>query len=165
MALVDILYALSDHEVEYIVVGGIAAILRGVPMHSNDVDVVYARDETNIARVMSVLAEIDAVVRNDSRRLRIDASQLRSEGHKLRVSKLGVVDLLGALDPGTGYEELFADSTLIDVNGRAVRVVTLERLIAIKRALGRPKDRAMLMQLEATLDEIQATAAARSTGR
>ncbi|MFI5301304.1 MAG: hypothetical protein ACHREM_24735 [Polyangiales bacterium] len=153
MALVDILRELAWHEVEFIVVGGMAGLLRGAPVVTQDVDVVYARNEANITRLMTVLAELDAVSRTDARRLRIDESLLRSTGHNLLATKLGVLGLLGTIAPGVGYDELWPDSQTVPMDGRNVRVVTLERLIEVKRGLPRPKDKFMLIQLEATLDE------------
>ena len=62
-------------------------------------------------------------------------------------------DVIGELTPGGGYDDLIASTDAIDLGGRVVRVLTLEKLIEIKRALPRPKDKLMLIHLEATLEE------------
>ena len=56
-------------------------------------------------------------------------------------------------DPGGGYAELLEGSEILDIGGRPVRVLKLEKLIEIKRSLNRPKDKLMLIHLEATLEE------------
>ena len=64
-------------------------------------------------------------------------------------------DLLGSIDFGGGYEDLLPYSEVLDVGGNAVRVLTLEKQVELKRQLTRPKDRLMLMHLEAALDECE----------
>ena len=61
--------------------------------------------------------------------------------------------MLGTIEDSTTYEDVLADSDLIDLGGFEVRVLTLERLLEVKRKLRRPKDKLMAIQIEATLDE------------
>ena len=83
MALADILVTLAKHDVRYIAVGGIAAVLRGAPINTRDVDIVYDRAEDNLSRPLEALADLDAYFRDDPRNLRPNESHLRSTGHKL----------------------------------------------------------------------------------
>jgi predicted nucleotidyltransferase len=149
----ELLRVLHRHGVEYVVVGGLAAILQGAPITTLDVDVVYSRSEANVERLEAALTDLDARVRADSRGLRIDRSHLRSAGHKLLRTRLGVLDLLGTVEEATGYQELTKDAELFLVDGVPIYVVSLPRLIAIKEKLTRPKDQLMLMILRATLEE------------
>jgi hypothetical protein len=72
------LRALRDGGVDFIVVGGVAAVLDGAPINTFDLDVVHSRNETNIARLLAVLEELDAVYRiHPERRIRPAASSLR----------------------------------------------------------------------------------------
>ncbi|WP_437576788.1 hypothetical protein [Sorangium sp. So ce887] len=66
---------------------------------------------------------------------------------------MGALDLLGTIEEETSYEELLADCEELDLGEIPIRVITLERLIAIKEKLTRPKDQVMLLVLRATLDE------------
>lgn len=122
-------------------------------MQTLDLDVVYARTEANIAKLLGALAELEAVLRTDARRPVPNQSHLRSPGHKLLQTKEGVLDVLGTLEESTSYEDLVPDSTWLEVAGNPVRVLGLERLITVKEKLGRPKDQAMLVVLQATLEE------------
>jgi len=153
MAIADLISTLTKHEVDFIIVGGMAAILRGTPVNTFDLDVVYERSPANIERLLLALDELDAIIRDDPRRLRLNKSHLESPGHKLMETNQGPLDLLGTVEETTGFPELVADSDWVDLGVARARVVTLERLIQIKQQLTRPKDQAMLPLLLATLDE------------
>ena len=144
---------LLRHRVRFIVVGGAAAVLQGVPITTLDIDIVYDRAEDNLSSLEAALVELDAIFRTDDRKLRPNMSHLRSTGHKLLKTNLGVLDVLATIEEDTEYGALIADSEDVRVGDLSIRVLTLERLIAVKRKLTRPKDRLMLEHLEATLDE------------
>jgi hypothetical protein len=155
MALADIARILVEHRVEFIIVGGMAAVLQGAPVHTIDLDIVYARTEDNIARLMDALRALEATFRTDARRLVPNETHLRSAGHKLLQTKHGVLDVLGTIEENTSYEDLLPDVDLLDLGGFVVQVISLARLVQVKKKLTRPKDRAMLIILEATLAEKQ----------
>ena len=149
-----LLLALHDAKVEFLVVGGIAAILNGTPVHTYDVDVVHRRTQENVERIMPVLETLDAVYRiQPERRLRPVRSALLSCGHQNLLTKFGPLDLLGEIGNGLGYEELLPRSKeiLIAENVR-VRILNLETLIEVKERLNGEKDRAVLPLLRSTLE-------------
>lgn len=151
--LAALIRVLCTERVEFLLVGGVAAALQGAPVLTQDVDVVYRIEEENLDRLEGALAQLDAVARGDSRRLRFDKSHLRTRGHKLASTNAGPLDLLDAINDDLGYEELVGSTDELEVTGYPIRVLSLERLIELKRQLGRPKDLAMLPVLEATLRE------------
>ncbi|HVK69321.1 MAG TPA: hypothetical protein VM694_32915 [Polyangium sp.] len=153
MALADILRTLLHHRVDFVVVGGMAAVLQGAPVHTFDIDIVYSRTEDNVARLLAALRDLDAVFRTDPRKLVPNESHLRSTGHKLLSTRHGVLDVLGTIEENTSYEDLLQDALWLEVAGAPIRVLSLERLIQVKEKLTRPKDRAMLLVLKATLEE------------
>jgi predicted nucleotidyltransferase len=155
MAIADTIRILVEHDVEFVIVGGMAAVLQGAPVNTFDLDVVYDRSPENVQRVLSALTKLDAIFRDDPRRLRPNESHLLSTGHKLLETNRGPLDLLGTIEDNTGFADLVADSEWLDVGDLRVRVLTLARLIRVKEQLGRPKDKAMLVILRATLDERQ----------
>jgi hypothetical protein len=146
----EVIELLTRHGVEFIVVGMTAGVLQGAPAVTFDLDILYSRAETNVTRLMSALAELDAVFRGDARRLRPGLSHLRSAGHKLLMTKLGIVDMLGALGDSS-FEDLLGHTVSLKVEELTVRVLSLGKLIEVKRLAGRPKDLAVLPLLEATL--------------
>jgi len=153
--LLGTLRALSAGNVEFIVVGGLAAVLNGAPVNTYDVDVVHSRDAANIARLLPVLQDLDAIYRiQPERRLRPTESYLVSPGHQNLKTHFGALDLLGTIGRNLSYEDLLPHSVEMDVGeGIRIRVLDLETLIAIKEELGGEKDRAMLPILRRTLEE------------
>ena len=127
-----------------------AGVLQGAPAVTFDLDILYSRNGANIQRLLAALRDLEAVFRADDRRIEPTASHLASRGHKLLLTKLGVVDVLGALDE-LDYEDLLADSVVLEVGELEVRVLSLERLIEVKQKAGRDKDLAVLPLLRATL--------------
>ena len=152
----DILRLLATHEVDFIVVGMTAGILHGAPVTTVDLDVVHRRSPENVARLLRVLGQLEAVYRHDPRNLRPQESHLRGPGHQLLATTHGDLDCLGAIDQDRGYEEL-RDQTeeMCLEGGLTIRVLSLEALIEAKERAGRPKDLAALPVLRATLDEQQ----------
>src|SRR6266571_3594393 len=102
----EILRLLAAGDIEFVVVGMTAGILHGAPVTTVDLDVVHRRSPENVARLLRVLGELDAVYRHDPRRLRPGESQLMGPGHQLLTTSLGDLDCLGAIDQDRGYEQL-----------------------------------------------------------
>ena len=149
-----LLEALLGGRVEFVVVGGVAAVLQGAPVVTFDLDVVHRRSEENVGRLLGVLASLGATYRSDPRGLRPSAAGLLGAGHHLLSTDRGPLDLLGAIGDGLGFEELFPGALTLQLPDGAVPVLRLERLIEVKEALGRPKDLASLPVLRATFDEV-----------
>jgi hypothetical protein len=120
-----------------------------------DLDIVHRRSPENVARLLGVLAELDAVYRHDPRKLRPNESHLLGPGHQLLTTTHGDLDCLGAIDQGKSYEDLLEQTTEMKLaEGLSVRVLALTALIEIKERSGRPKDLAVIPVLRATLDEL-----------
>jgi predicted nucleotidyltransferase len=147
-----LLGSLAQHEVEFIVVGGMSAYLHGVPTVTLDLDVVYRRDTNNIQRALAALQNLEARFR-----MRPDlspgAAHLRAPGDKLLITNLGVLDLLANVGKQRTYDDLIGHTFEIKVGEFRVRVLRLEKLIELKEELGREKDLAMLPTLRRTLEE------------
>lgn len=158
----EILRALARHRVDFIVVGMTAAVLQGAPAFTFDLDIIYRIAEDNVQNLLTALREIGAEFRSDAanRRLSPNASHLMSDGHKLLKTKFGLLDVLGTIEERTRYEDLTSDVVTLDVDGVAVQVLELERLIEAKQKAGRQKDMAVLPLLRSTLALIRAGTAA-----
>jgi predicted nucleotidyltransferase len=153
--LITTLRALHDGGVEFILVGGLAAVLQGAPIDTFDIDVVHSRDAANVARLQPVLEGLDAVFRiQPERRLKPNASHLASAGHLNLITRYGPLDLLGTIGRDLGYRELLPRSVGLDISeGLRIRVLDPETLIALKEELAGDKDRAALPILRRTLEE------------
>lgn len=150
-----ILRALAKHRVDFVVVGGIGAVLQGAPITTFDLDVVHAREPGNISRLLAALDELEATYRtHPARRLRPGPSHLSSPGHQLLMTRYGPLDLLGAIGRSRGYQDLLPHTLEIRLRPRlALRVLDLETLIATKEETAAEKDLAVLPLLRRTLQE------------
>lgn len=147
----ELLRRLVGGEVDFVVIGGIAAIAHGSPQVTQDLDIAYATDETNLERLGSVLVELGATLRGVT-----DDIPFVPDGHTLRRARMltldtseGPLDLLAEPDGASGYAGLRANAIEASVSGATVRIAGLEDLLAMKKAAGRPKDRIYVEELEA----------------
>src|SRR6267154_441131 len=109
----SILQALVERGVHFIVVGGVAIVLVGAAYNTFDLDVVHSTDPENIARLLTVLEELDAYYRiQPEHRFRPTASHLTSPGHQLLLTKFGPLDLLGRVGKGRTYADLLPHSVV-----------------------------------------------------
>lgn len=152
-ALESLLATLATARVDLIVVGGLAAVAQGAPIVTRDVDIVHRRDAGNIRRLVDVLLAIDARYRGRPAGdvLRPTEGALAGAGHSLLQTRLGPLDILGAIEGGRDYDELLPDTIEVDLDGQTVRVLDLATIVALKRTSTRPKDQRMLPILEETL--------------
>ena len=149
-----LLRALLEHQVDFIIVGGVSAVLHGAPVTTFDLDVVHSRTPENIARLLSVLQDLDAYYRGlGAQRLQPTAERLASPGRQLLMTRLGPLDLLGTIGAGHDYKDLLTHTLELQVSGMPVRILELETLIRTKVELDREKDRAVIPILRRTLEE------------
>jgi hypothetical protein len=151
-----ILEGLHEAGVDFVVVGGMAAVLLAVPILTEDLDIVHRRTPDNVSRLLAWLLAHGAYHRFDlaNRRLPPSEEALLGQGHVNLQTDLGKLDVLCELGEGEGYEEILDDTVVVAGDGPfPLRVLGLPRLIAVKARAGRPKDRAVLPVLAATLDE------------
>ena len=141
--------------VEYILVGGLAAIVHGSARATYDVDVVYARSPANIERLARSLAPLEPYLRDAPPGLpfRFDAETIRRGLNFTLATLLGSLDLLGEIAGGGSYEALLPDTVTITLFAQECCCLSLDRLIDVKRAAGRPRDLAAIAELEALREE------------
>jgi hypothetical protein len=151
----EVLRVLSAHSVDFIVVGGISAVLNGAPIATVDLDIVHSRESGNIVRLLKALDELSAEYRfTGGRKLKPAESHLVSKGHQLLITRFGPLDVLGTIGNNLSYEDLLPHTTEMFVTENLkARILHLETLIEIKEDLGTEKDRAVLPILRRTLRE------------
>ena len=150
----EALEVLAHQHVDFVVVGGVAAVLGGAPISTFDLDIVHDRSPTNVARLLSALSDLDARYRDlTGRVLRPEARALEGEGHHLLLTRCGPLDVLGNIGLGRSYQDLIADSVKRPLGEITICVLGLEALIRTKIEAGRDKDRAVLPILRRTLEE------------
>jgi hypothetical protein len=156
--IVDILAfvrVLGDAGVDYIIVGGVAANIHGALRTTLDLDVVYSRSPANVARLATALAPYAPYLRGAPPGLpfSFDAATIERGLNFTLLTTLGDIDLLGEVAGGGRFEQLVPHAEAVELEGRRCLVVSLPKLIVLKRAAGRAKDREALAELEALLEE------------
>lgn len=148
----EILKALVDHGVEFILVGGVAAVLDGAPLSTLDVDVVFLRSEENLPPLLDALRALNArYVDPAGRHILPDADKLSSfRMHRFKTA-FGPLDVMETIGHGLAYADLIGDTQVMEVVGINVRVLGLETIILSKEQANRDKDRATLHVLRRTL--------------
>jgi nucleotidyltransferase AbiEii toxin of type IV toxin-antitoxin system len=148
-----ILRALVARGVDFVVVGGIAAVLHGSARNTFDLDVCFATDHVNLQALGDVLVELGARPRGvpDEVPFTPDARTLRRIEVLTLVTAAGDLDVLARPTGAPGYAALRRRADRFDVGGFAVLVASVEDLIAMKQAAGRAKDVQDVAELEAIL--------------
>lgn len=150
-----ILQTLVEYQVDFIVIGGVCAVLQGAPVSTFDVDIVHSRAADNLPRLLAALQQLQAHYRHQGdRRLVPNLSLLASPGHHLLTTVDGPLDVLGTVTEERGYDELLphTEDKLIALDVQ-VRILDLPTLIQLKEAAGRDKDKMVLPTLRHTLAE------------
>lgn len=150
--LSELLERLCESGVEFILVGGLAAVVQGSPVTTMDVDIVHKRTPENIARIMQLLKSIGTVYRRpDDKIIEPEASALAGMGHMLFTTRLGPLDILSFIEERKTYEDLIDHTVGIPFRGYTIRVLDLKVMVDLKRLSGDPGDQQRLAILEETL--------------
>ena len=151
----SILRILRTHQVDFILVGGVAAVVQGAPIMTLDLDVLYSTGADNLTHLLAAIEDLDGHYRmQPEKRLKPQLSHLAAGGHNLLSTRLGPLDLLGNIGRCRTYQDLAPHAIQMDIGaGLTMRVLDLESLIAVKEEVGGEKDRAVLPVLRRTLEE------------
>jgi hypothetical protein len=147
---------LGRHQVRWVLIGGLAAITHGAPIVTQDVDICHARDDENLERLAAALTEVHAELRGADPGLpfRPDAQTLRAGDAFTFTTDVGWLDILGTPSGTTGFDDLARTADEFDLFGQRVLVASVDDLIRMKRAAGRPKDLMAVEELGALRDEL-----------
>src|SRR5205807_1549900 len=115
----ELLRVLAASGVEFLVVGGVAAVAHGSPRSTQDVDVVYSRDRRNLVKLVDALTPLHPYLRGAPPGLpfRFEIETLTAGLNFTLVTDLGWIDLLGEIAGGGTYENLIGQSTAFEVFG------------------------------------------------
>ncbi len=152
-----LLRLLTEQQVEFIVIGGVAAVIHGSGRLTQDLDIVYQRSPENLTRLTRALAEQSPYLRGAPPGLPFQWSEatLGAGLNFTLETHVGALDLLGEIAGGGGYLTLLEHTIELEVFGARFRCLDLPTLIQTKRAAGRPKDLEAIAELELILEERQ----------
>ena len=147
------LRVLVDYEVEFVIVGGVAAILEGAPISTFDLDIVFRRRAANNNRLAAALRRLNARYKDPAgRHIVPDAAKLATININLLETDLGQLDVLSRVGNDFTYDQLIGRSAVYEVGDLRLRVLELEAVIECKEIAGRDKDHATLPILRRTLE-------------
>jgi hypothetical protein len=142
--------ALVRADVDFVVIGGVAVVIQASPRFTRDLDISYATDAVNLERLGTVLVALDARLRGveDDLPFTPDVRTLRNTQMLTLTTRDGDLDLLADPPGSPGYSALRRHADIVDLDGDSVRIASLEDLIEMKRAAGRPQDEIDIESLE-----------------
>jgi hypothetical protein len=139
---------LTDRDVDFVVIGGMAATIHGAALPTVDLDIMYDRSVANLERLAAVLASLPVRLRGaEDVDISVDARLLRGGDRFTFTSPLGDLDILATTEGASEYSEIREHSIRVSVGTYSVLVASLDDLIAMKRATGRSKDVPKLAEL------------------
>lgn len=156
---------LNRHGVQYVVIGGYAAVLYGLPRATEDLDVTPAATDDNLVRLAAALTELDAKLLAPGADSPLEGwtwtdGSLRNFTTVTTRTKHGDLDIAFRPDGpgGSSYDyERLARSAIVLELAVDVPVADLDDVIASKVASDRPKDREALRPLQALRDRLRST--------
>ncbi len=138
--------ALQNARLEAIMIGNAAAALQGAPVTTLDVDFMFRKTRTNLRKLKVFADELEAQILKPYYPL--------SSLYRVANDDAGIqVDFMSVLHGIKSFENLRSDAVEVVFDEFRLKVASLEKIIRSKKALGRPKDKAVIDILEKTLDE------------
>jgi hypothetical protein len=153
------LKVLDSHGVRFVLIGGFAGRFWGSNTITNDLDICHARDDRNLKALAKALNDLEARLRGAPEDIPflLDDRTLRAGDHFTFATSAGNLDCLGNPPGSRGYLDLIQAATEMVVDSVRIPVASLDDLIRLKRAAGRPKDLVEIEILGALRDEIESS--------
>ena len=147
----EIIERLTAGGVDFVLVGGYAAVLHGSPRITQDLDICYATSPENLEALGSILIDLEARLAGVEEEVPFvpDTRTLSQVTLLTLETNLGKLDLLARPEGAPSYARLRNRATKVKIDGVSVRIAAIDDLIGMKRVAGRPKDVADVVELEA----------------
>lgn len=145
-----LLNRLSDENVKFIIVGGMAMVSHGSAFLTVDLDICYARAEENLEALVRALSPLRPYLRGAPPGLpfRFDALTLKAGLNFTLATEAGDLDLLGEIKGVGRFEDALPGAVEYEIYGRPTLIMGISDLIRSKKAANREKDRIHLKELE-----------------
>ena len=150
----ELLRLLLDASVEFVLIGGVAAIAHGSATFTVDCDITAPFTEENLTRLLAALAPHQPryALAVPKRRVTEAPAEVSKNRFLYLQTDLGRLDILSEVPPIGSYTDVARGAVTQELYGRACRIISLDDLIAVKRHLGRDKDRIVERELQALRD-------------
>lgn len=140
--LTKLLERLAGSGIDFVVIGGFAAVLHGSAQVTQDLDVCAALTDENVSKLREALGDLDPRHRMTPQKLSfLDVPPPGTSLKNLYLrTRLGVVDIITEVIGVGDFERLCAKAQVVTIGGRRVRVIAIDDLIMAKETLARGKD-------------------------
>jgi len=139
---------LVEAQVEFVLIGGFAAVAHGVTLVTRDVDVCCCFSEANLMRIQSAFADLHPTHRSrPDLPLQLTPDQCAGLKNLDLKTDLGIVDCLGEVLGVGDFESVLKQSVELELPFGTCRILDLEALIRTKEAMNRDHDRITVRQL------------------
>ena len=148
---------LVDAQVDFVIIGGVAAVVHGCPLQTYDLDICCDVSAENVLRVQAAVADLHPVHRMHPRRPALALTRQSARGWRniYLDTDIGQLDCLGEVTGIGDYAAAREQSTEIEVRGRPCQVLSLDALIRAKEATGRRRDWEAVLFLRAIRERLQ----------
>ena len=155
--LVALLSRLIAADVEFVVVGGVAAFMHGSDQLTRDLDILAAFTPENMARLLTALRDLHPYnsARPDLGELHASPEELARYRNLYLGTDLGRLDVLGEIPPLSGYPEVATQAIEVSLQGAPFKLIALDHLITIKETIGRPRDLVAVAELKAIRERLR----------
>jgi hypothetical protein len=152
----DLLKRLNKHRVKYVLVGGMACVIHGSQVVTQDVDICAPLTPENLSRLLAALADIHPRFRTarDLHPLPNEPEKLEGFKNIYMVTDLGPLDVLSEITGVGDHSKVEQHTIQVDLEGIQCRVLDLDTLITAKKAMNSPKDRQVVLELEAIRERL-----------
>lgn len=157
VSTLDLLKRLNDHQVKYVLVGGMACVVHGSQVVTQDVDICAPLTHDNLSRLIAALAGAHPRFRmtRDLLPLPDEPKKLESFKNLYLVTDLGQLDVLSEIAGVGGHSEVEQHTIQVDLESIQCCVLDLDTLIAAKKAMNSLKDRQTVIELQAIRERLR----------
>lgn len=141
----ELIAVLARHDVDYVVIGGVATQVHGHRRTTMDLDLMPDPDPENLRRLSAALAELEAHPRDSA----VEEAEIPTgDPERLAIAAVvpplltphGQLHILKEPKGARSFDEMREGALVVDLDGNDVAIVSLDDLIRMKRAAGRPAD-------------------------
>lgn len=156
-SILDLLRRLNEHEVEFVIVGGMAGVLHGSSLVTLDLDICAPLTGQNLARILTALSGLAPRFRMtpDKRPVSVDPDDYVGYKNLYLITDWGQLDILSEILGLGDHEQVARQTITVDLGGISCRVLNLDALILAKKGMNRPRDRQAVIELEAIRERLK----------
>ncbi len=153
-----LLQRLLESKMDFILIGGYAAVLYGSSQVTQDIDLCALMTDANLEELRRILSDLNPVHRMNPN-FQPSLANYPAKGQKIDnlylKTKIGILDIIQDVRPIGSFERIKEKSITISLFGHSCKVISLDDLIEVKKSMPRDKDKTVLKELESLKQRIK----------